>query len=63
MEDNKKIKKESKWLSVKNEWYSHLKVSVKTLNWIIGIGIVVLVIVSVLIVLEATGTFYLFGKP
>lgn len=52
-----------KWQAIKEEWYSHLKVSKRTLDWIIGIGIALLVIVVVLIALEANGIFYLFGKP
>lgn len=52
-----------RWQAIKEEWYSHLNISKKALNWIIGIGIALLIIVFVLIVLEAAGIFYLFGRP
>lgn len=57
-----KKEKKKRWQSIKESWYSNVHVSLKTLDWIIGIGISVLVIVLILIILEATGTFYLFGK-
>ena len=53
--------KKKRWQSIKEDWYSHLKINLRTLDWIIGIGIV-LVIVVILIILEAAGIFYLFGK-
>ena len=57
-----KSKKKKRWQSIKEDWYSHLKINLRTLDWIIGIGIAVLVIVVILIILEAAGVFYLFGK-
>lgn len=60
MMENKQ-KKKKRWQEVKEGWYSHIKVSLRTLDIIIGVGIAVLAIVFVLIALEATGTFYLFG--
>lgn len=54
--------KKKRWQSIKEEWYSHVHLSLKTLDIVIGIGIGVLAIVAVLIILEATGMFYLFGK-
>lgn len=54
--------KKKKWQSIKEEWYSHVHLSLKTLDWIIGIGVFVLILVTVLIILEANGIFYLFGK-
>ena len=54
--------KKKKWQSIKEEWYSHVHLSLKTLDWIIGIGVFVLILVTVLIILEAKGIFYLFGK-
>ncbi|MGN1164051.1 MAG: hypothetical protein ACI4S4_04490 [Candidatus Ornithospirochaeta sp.] len=53
--------KKKRWQSVKESWYSNIKVSLRTLDWIIGIGVAVLLVTVVLIVLEATGKFYLFG--
>ena len=57
-----KEKKKKRWQSIKEGWYSHVHVSLKTLDWIIGIGVFVLIIVVVLIILEANGIFYLFSK-
>ena len=57
-----KEKKKRKWQSIKEEWYSNVHISLRTLDWIIGIGIAVLVITVILIILEAAGVFYLFGK-
>ena len=57
-----KEKKKKRWQSIKEGWYSHVHVSLKTLDWIIGIGVFVLIVVVVLIILEANGLFYLFGK-
>ena len=54
--------KKKKWQSIKEEWYSHVHLSMKTLDWIIGLGVLLLIIVVVLIILEANGIFYLFGK-
>ena len=54
--------KKKKWQSIKEEWYSHVHLSLNTLDWIIGIGVFVLILVTVLIILEANGIFYLFGK-
>ena len=54
--------KKKKWQSIKEEWYSHVHLSLKTLDWIIGFGVFVLILVTVLIILEANGIFYLFGK-
>ena len=54
--------KKKKWQRIKEEWYSHVHLSLKTLDWIIGIGVFVLILVTVLIILEANGIFYLFGK-
>ena len=53
--------KHKRWQSVKESWYSNIKVSIRTLDWIIGIALAFLAVVVVLIVLEATDTFYLFG--
>ena len=52
--------KKKRWKSIKEGWYEKINVSLKTLDWIIGIAIAVLAVTVVLIVLEATGTFYLF---
>ncbi len=52
--------KKKRWQSIKESWYEKINVSLKTLDWIIGIAIAVLAVTVVLIVLEATGTFYLF---
>ena len=57
-----KEKKKKRWQSIKEEWYSHVHLSLKTIDWIIGIGFFILAIVVILIILEATGVFYLFGK-
>ena len=57
-----KEKKKKRWQSIKEEWYSHVHLSLKTIDWIIGIGIFILAVVVILIILEATGVFYLFGK-
>ena len=57
-----KEKKKKIWQNIKEGLYSHVHVSLKTLDWIIGIGVFVLIIVVVLIILEANGIFYLFGK-
>ena len=54
--------KKKRWQSIKEDWYSHLKINLSTLEWIIGMGIAVMVIVDILIILEAAGVFYLFGK-
>ena len=54
--------KKKRWQSIKEEWYSHVHLSLKTIDWIIGIGIFILAVVVILIILEATGVFYLFGK-
>lgn len=55
-----KEKKKKRWQEIKEGWYSHVHLSLKTLDWIIGIGLFLLLVVVVLIVLEATGTFTLF---
>ena len=54
--------KKKRWQSIKEEWYSHVHLSLKTLDLIIGIGIAALVITVILMILEAAGIFYLFGK-
>ena len=43
----------------KESWYDHMHVSVKTMDWVIGIVSGLLVIVIILIILEATGVFKL----
>ena len=43
----------------KESWYDRIHVSVKTMDWIIRIVYVLLAIVVVLIILEATGVFKL----
>ena len=54
--------KKKRWQSIKEEWSSHVHLSLKTLDLIIGIGIAALVITVILMILEAAGIFYLFGK-
>ena len=54
--------KKKRWQSIKEEWYIHVHLSLKTLDLIIGIGIAALVITVILMILEAAGIFYLFGK-
>ena len=54
--------KKKRWQSIKEEWYSLVHLSLKTLDLIIGIGIAALVITVILMILEAAGIFYLFGK-
>ena len=54
--------KKKRWRSIKEEWYSHVHLSLKTLDLIIGIGIAALLITVILMILEAAGIFYLFGK-
>lgn len=43
----------------KESWYDRIHVSVKTMDWVIGIVSGLLVIVIILIILEATGVFKL----
>ena len=54
--------KKKRWQSIKEEWYSHAHLPLKTLDLIIGIGIAALLITVILMILEAAGIFYLFGK-
>ena len=54
--------KKKRWQGIKEEWYSQVHLSLKTLDLIIGIGIAALVITVILMILEAAGIFYLFGK-
>ena len=46
-----------RWQKQKEEWYSHLNVTVKQLDTIIGLCVAGLIIVGILIVLDATGVF------
>ena len=45
------------WQKQKEEWYSHLNVTVKQLDIIIGLCVAGLIIVGIMIVLDATGVF------
>ncbi len=45
------------WQAQKEEWYSHLNISVKQLDAIIGLGIAGLIIVFIMIGLDAAGIF------
>lgn len=62
MMKDKNQKPKSRWQQTKEGWYEKVPLSVKQLDVIIWLGIAVLVAVVVLVVLEANGIFYLFGK-
>ncbi len=45
------------WQRTKESWYDKLDLSVKQLDWIIGLGIAGLVITFIVIALDAMGVF------
>lgn len=45
------------WQQTKEGWYDKLDLTVKQLDWIIGLGIAGLIITFIIIALDATGVF------
>ena len=54
-EEEKEVK--SQWQQTKEGWYDKIPLTVKQLDWIIGLGIAGLVITFIVIALDAMGVF------
>lgn len=60
-EEETQEKPKSLWQLQKESWYDKVPLSLKQLDWIIGVCLFLLVLTFIAICLDSMGIFHLFG--